>query len=78
MFKLKEWWENDAPYGFKDWLTFVGKGMSIVFLVLFILFALFLFIGSLGTGNYLLAVIIFIVGLIIILSMLYFLTEVIL
>ena len=75
-YELKEWWIDDVPYGFKDWLAFVGKGMSIVFLILFILFALFLFIGSLGMGNYWLAVIIFIVGLIIIFSMLYFLMEV--
>ena len=76
-YELKEWWINDVPRGFKNWLAFVGKGMGIVFFILFVLFALFLFIGSLGTGNYLLAVIIFIVSLIIIFSMLYFFTEVV-
>lgn len=75
-YELKEWWIDDVPRGFKDWLAFVGKGMGIVFFILFTLFALFLFIGSLGMGNYWLAVIIFIVGLIIIFSMLYFLMEV--
>lgn len=77
-YKLKEWWANDVPRGFKNWLAFVGKGMGITFFIFFIFFALFLFIGSLGTGNFGLAVIIFTVSLIIILSMLYFFTEVIL
>ena len=76
-YKLKEWWVNDVPRGFKNWLAFVGKGMSIVFFILFALFAIFLFIGSLGVGNFGLAIIIFIVSLIIIFSMLYFFKEVI-
>lgn len=76
--ELKEWWEVDVPDGFKDWFAFVGKGMSIVFFVLFILFALLLFIWSLSVAKYWLAAIIFIGSLIIILSMLYFFTEVIL
>lgn len=75
-YKLKEWWIDDVPRGFKNWLAFVGKGMSIVFFILFTLFALFLFIGSLGVGNFGLAIIIFIVSLIIIFSMLYFFKEV--
>ena len=37
-YELKEWWIDDVPRGFKDWLAFVGKGMGIVFFILFILY----------------------------------------
>ena len=75
-YELKEWWEIDVPEGFKSWLSFVGKGLLIVFLILSLIFAFALICSALSIGRIGLSIFVAVIEAIIFTTIMWLFVEV--